>query len=151
MIFIITCCKNIFGYKIDTMINFYLFSIIRIIRFVLVILQVEAPLKTLELQESAQRKGNFALFNCLVIRHTKYKGVQRVYCNPFSAKPFHGCMAVIEYALDSTLESYDDPDNGNYAYYTHYSNIICNHYYLYYHCYCYYGCYGDYAQSRLVL
>ena len=41
---------------------------------------------SLELQESAQRKGHFGLFNCLVIGHTKYKpkGVQRVYCNPFS-------------------------------------------------------------------
>ena len=29
-------------------------------------------------------------------------------------------------ALVSTLESYDDPDNGNYDYYTHYSNI-CYH------------------------
>ncbi len=35
-------------------------------------LQVNALLRTLELQESAQRKGNFALFNCLVIGHTKY-------------------------------------------------------------------------------
>ena len=39
--------------------------------------QVDALLKTLELQESAQRKGHFALFNCLVLGHTKYKGVQR--------------------------------------------------------------------------
>jgi hypothetical protein len=44
----------------------------------------------LELQESAQRKGHFALFNCLVLGHTKYKGVQRVYCNPFPAKMFNG-------------------------------------------------------------
>ena len=53
--------------------------------------QVDALLKNLELQESAQRKGHFALFNCLVLGHTKYKGVQRVvYCNPFPTKMFHG-------------------------------------------------------------
>ena len=61
----------------------------------LVILQVDALLKTLELQESAQRKGHFALYTFVlgvsVIGHTKYKGVQRVYCNPFPAKTFHGC------------------------------------------------------------
>ncbi len=56
----------------------------------LIILQVDALLKTLELQESAQRKGHFGLFNWLVIGHTKYKGVQRVYCNPFPAKSFRG-------------------------------------------------------------
>jgi hypothetical protein len=60
-------------------------SIIRIIHFIRIILQVDALLKRLELQESAQRKGHFGLFNCLVIGHTKYKGVQRVYCNPFPA------------------------------------------------------------------
>ncbi len=51
--------------------------------------QVTALLGTLEFQESAKHKGHFALFNCLVLRHTKYNGVQRVYCNPFPAKPFH--------------------------------------------------------------
>jgi hypothetical protein len=53
-------------------------------------LQVDALLKPLELQESAQYKGQFALFNCLVLGHTKYNGVQRVYCNPFPAKIFYG-------------------------------------------------------------
>jgi hypothetical protein len=51
--------------------------------------QVTALLATLELQESARRKGHFALYNCLVLGHTKYSGVQRVYCNPFPAKTFH--------------------------------------------------------------
>ena len=55
------------------------FSIIRIIRFIHIMSQVNALLQTLELQESAQRKGHFALFNCLVLGHTKYRGVQRVY------------------------------------------------------------------------
>ena len=76
--------------KKDLNIFFALFSIIHIIHFIRIILQVDALLKTLELQESAQRKGHFGLFNCLVIGHTKYKGVQRVYCNPFPAKTFHG-------------------------------------------------------------
>ena len=53
------------------------------------IFQVTALLATLELQESARRKGHFALYNCLVLGHTKYSGVQRVYCNPFPAKTFH--------------------------------------------------------------
>jgi hypothetical protein len=131
-------------------------SIIRIIHFIRIILQVDALLKTLEQHRSAQHKGHFSLFNCLVIRHTKYKGVQRVYCNPFPAKPFHGSHRMdlvmirppgidngafvvspdsvwyasvlllfsasamtdtgsktLECALVSTLETYDDPDNGN--------------------------------------
>jgi hypothetical protein len=132
-------------------------------------LQVDALLKTLELQESAQRKGHFALFNCLVIGHNKYKGVQRVYCNPFPAKTFHGSHRLdlvmirppgidngafivspdsvwyarvlllfsasamtdtgsksFECALVSTLETYNDPENGKDDYYTHYS-IITNY------------------------
>ena len=148
------------------------FSIIRIIQFIRIILQVDALLKTLELQGSAQRKGHFSLFNCLVIGHTKYKGVQRVYCNPFPAKPFHGSHRLdlvmirppgidngafvvspdsvwyarvlllfsasamtdtgsktFECALVSTLETYDDPDNGNYKHYSIYT------YYAYYNCY----------------
>jgi hypothetical protein len=44
----------------------------------------------LELQESAKDKGHVALFNCLVLGHAKYKGVQRVYCNPFPKKMFYG-------------------------------------------------------------
>ncbi len=37
-----------------------------------------------------------------------------------------------ECALVSTLETYDDPDNGNYDYYTHYSNLTHYAYYDYY-------------------
>jgi hypothetical protein len=55
-----------------------------------IILQVNALLATLELTDSAQRKGHFALYNCLVLGHTKYNGVQRVYCNPFPARPLYG-------------------------------------------------------------
>ena len=93
--------------KMDVTIFFNWFCIIRIIHFMLVILQVDALLKTLELQESAQRKGHFALFNCLVIGHTKYKGVQRVYCNPFPAKTFHGC-----HRLDLVMIRPPGIDNG---------------------------------------
>ena len=148
------------------------FTIIRIIPLILVmtyIFQVTALLQTLELQESAKRKGHFALFNCLVLGHTKYKGVQRVYCNPFPAKMFYGSHRMdpvmirppgidngafvvspesiwyarvlllfsasamtdtgsksFDCALVSTLETYDDPENGNYAYYTYYY-YYCNY------------------------
>ena len=131
------------------------FCIIHLIRIMRLIFQVTALLATLELQESARRKGHFALYNCLVLGHTKYSGVQRVYCNPFPAKTFHashrmdfvmirppgidnGAFVVspdtvwyarvlllfsasaatdtgsksFDCALVSTLESYDDPDNG---------------------------------------
>jgi hypothetical protein len=39
--------------------------------------------QTLKLQELAKCKWYFALYNCLVLGHTKYKGVHRIYCNPF--------------------------------------------------------------------
>ena len=101
---------------------------------------------TFELQELAKRKGHFAvkfaLYNCLVLGHTRYKGVQQVYCNPFPSKMFHGshCMdsvmirqqgvdngafvvspETVWYARVLLLSSalgyiyiYDDPENGNY-------------------------------------
>ncbi len=40
----------------------------------LLLLQVDALLKTLELQESAQRKGHFALFNCRGDRKHQVQG-----------------------------------------------------------------------------
>ena len=135
-------------------------------------MQVNALLKTLELQESAQRKGHFALFNRLVIGHTKYNGVQQVYCNPFPAKPFHGSHLLdlimirppgidngafvvspasvwyarvlllfsaaamtdsgsksFDCALVLTLETYDDPKNGNLNYILYYTNFL---YYTHY-------------------
>ena len=134
-------------------------TIIRIIRLIHIMLQVNALLQTLELQESAERKGHFSLFNCLVLGHTKYSGVQRVYCNPFPAKMFYGSHRMdpvmirppgidngafvvspesvwyarvlllfsasamtdtgsksFDCALVSTLETYNDPENGNYLY-----------------------------------
>ena len=109
------------------------------------------------MQESAKRRGHFALYNCLLLGQTKYKGVQRLYCNLFPGKAFHGSHHLnlimirlpgidnggfvvspdtvwyarvlllftasaatdtgsksFDCALVSTLESYDDPDNGNY-------------------------------------
>ena len=137
--------------------NFEAFCIIRFILIICIIFQVNALLGTLELQDSPKREGHFALFNCVVLGHTKYNGVQRVYCNPFPAKPFHGSHRLdivmirppvidngafvvspdtvwyarvlllfsasaaadtgskpFECALVSTLETYDDPENGNY-------------------------------------
>ncbi len=97
-----------------------------------------------------------------MLGHTKYNGVQRVYCNPFPAKPLYGSHRLdlvmfrppgiengafvvtpesgsrqnrayarvlllfsasaqtdtgsksFDCALVSTLETYDDPENGNY-------------------------------------
>ena len=72
-------------------ISFCFVLIIGVIVFIVIIVQVNALLDTLELTDSALRKGHFALYNCLVLGHTKYSGVQRVYCNPFPSKPFHGC------------------------------------------------------------
>ena len=134
-----------------------------------------ALLETLELLDSAKRKGHFALYSCLVLGHTKYSGVQRVYCNPFPAKTFHGCHRMdfvmirppgidngafvlsletvwyarvlllfsasastdtgsksFECALVSTLESYDDPENGNYINYDYYTYYVNYSYYTNY-------------------
>ncbi len=125
-----------------------------------VIFQVTAPLKTPEFRESASCKGHFALYNYLVLGHTKCNGVERIYCNPFPAKPFHGSHRLdmvmirppgiengafvlspdtvwwlwyarvlllfsasattdtgsksLKCAIVSTLETYNDPENGNY-------------------------------------
>jgi hypothetical protein len=54
------------------------------------IFQVTALLKTLEMQDSAKLKAHIALFRCLVLGHTKYNGVQLVYCNPFLMKTLYG-------------------------------------------------------------
>jgi hypothetical protein len=68
---------------------------------------VGGSLKTLELQESAKWKGHFALYNFLVLGHTKYRGVQRVYCNQFPEKPFYG-----HYCLDLVMIRQPGIDNG---------------------------------------
>jgi hypothetical protein len=64
--------------------------LLKVIVTVVIVLQVNALLETLELKDSAQCKGHFALYTCLVLGHTKYNGVQRVYCNQFPAKPLYG-------------------------------------------------------------
>ncbi len=137
------------------------------------LLQVTSLLQTLELQDSAKRKGHLALFNFLVLGHAKYEGVQRVYCNPFPNKMFYGSHRMdpviirppgvdnrafvvspeavwyalvlllfsasamtdtgskpFDCALVSTLETFDDPENGNFS--------ICT-------CYCNFVHYGNYA------
>ena len=149
------------------------FCSIRFILIICTIFQVDTLLEILELQDLATRKGHFALFNCLVLSHTKYNGVQLVYCNPFPGKTFHsshrldlvmsitppgvdnGAFIVtpetvwyarvlllfsaaaatdtgsksFECALVSTLETYDDPENGNYY---NYITYICYVYYTHY-------------------
>ena len=72
--------------------------------------QVIALWETLELQDSAKHKGHFALYNCLVLGHTKYKGVQRVYCNPFPGKKFHG-----SHRLDLVMIRPTGIDNGGFV------------------------------------
>jgi hypothetical protein len=76
-----------------------------------IILQVNALLETLELKDSAQRKGHLALFNCLVFGHTKYNGVQRVYCNQFPEKP-HYCRLVGSHRLDLVMIRPPGKENG---------------------------------------
>ena len=88
-------------------ISFFVVLIIGVIVIIVIIGQVNALLDTLELTDSALRKGHFALYNCLVLGHTKYSGVQRVYCNPFPSKPFHGCQR-----LDPVLIQPPGIDNG---------------------------------------
>ncbi len=70
-----------------------LFPIIEIIAIIIIILQVSA-LGTLESKESARHRGHFALFNCLLLRHSKHNGVQRVYCNQFPAKLLYGSICL---------------------------------------------------------
>ena len=53
-------------------------------------MQLNALLQSLELRHSDERTGHFCLFNCLVICHSKHPGLQRVYCDPFPKKLFHG-------------------------------------------------------------
>jgi len=83
-------------------ISFCFVLIIGVIVFIVIIVQVNALLDTLELTDSALRKGHF-----LVLGHTKYSGVQRVYCNPFPSKPFHGC-----HRLDPVMIRPPGIDNG---------------------------------------
>ena len=78
-----------------------------IIVIIVIIVQVNALLDTFELTDSALRKGRFALYNCLVRGHTKHSGVQRVYCNPFPSKPFHG-----SHRLDPVMIRPPGIDNG---------------------------------------
>ncbi len=77
----------------------------QIMRIMIIVCQITAFLQTLEPQDSARHKGHFALYNCLVLGHTKYMGVQRIYCNPFPAKPFYGShrkqFGMLEYCFCS--------------------------------------------------
>jgi hypothetical protein len=145
----------------------FLELIIRFIPFLFIILQVDALLQTLELRESAQHKGQFALQLFAAGSHQVQRGAagSTVYCNPFPEKQFYGSHRLdlvmigppgihngaflvspdtvwyartwilllfsaaamtdtgsksFDCALVSTLETYDDPENGDYINYTHY-------------------------------
>ncbi len=50
---------------------FYAKCIIRFILIIHIMFQVAALLGTLEFQESAKRKSHFALYNCMVLGHTR--------------------------------------------------------------------------------
>ena len=63
-------------------------------------LQLHSLLETLQMQTSRDSSGHFALFNCLMLGHTKYKGVQRIYCDPFPKK---GSTAPTEWTLSSSV------------------------------------------------
>ena len=117
--------------------------------------QVIALLETLELQDSAKRKGHFALYYCLVLGHTKYGShcLDLVMIRPpgidnggFVVSPdtvwyarvlllFTASAATdtgsksFDCALVSASESYDDPENGNYINYTYY--MLYRHYTFY--------------------
>ena len=75
---------------------FSLMFIIGVIVINLIILQIQALLDTLESQASAGSKGHFAFYNCLMLGHTKCKGVQRVYWNPFPKQPFYCSQIMIK-------------------------------------------------------
>ncbi len=138
-------------------------------------MKVQALLGRLEQEQSARHKGNFALYNCLVLGHTKYKGVQRIYFDPFPKKTFYGShqmdlvmirppgiqpgrfvvspdlvwyarvlglfSAIVSTdtgsksfdALLSTLETYNNPENGNYLNYCNYVQYCtyCHYYFLF--------------------
>ncbi len=95
------------GVEIKFELNFDAFCTILFIPIIRIIVQVTALLETLEFQESAQCKGHFALYNCLVLGHTNYNGVQRVYCNQYPAKPFHN-----SHSLDMVMIRQPGIDNG---------------------------------------
>jgi hypothetical protein len=56
----------------------------------IIILSGECHPSDLAAAKIGQTQGAIALYNRLVLGHTKNKGVQRIYCNPFPAKPFYG-------------------------------------------------------------
>ncbi len=62
----------------------------RLIHIMTYILSGYCPPWDIEASRVGKTQGPFALFNGLVLGHTKYKGVQRVYCNPFPSKMFYG-------------------------------------------------------------
>jgi hypothetical protein len=66
------------------------FTIKRFLSIMTIILSGNCPPSDIGAARIGQSKGHLARFNCLVVGHTKYKDVQRVYCNPFPSKMFYG-------------------------------------------------------------
>ncbi len=65
--------------------------------FVIVnILKVTALLRTLEQKQLAKHKGHFALFNFLVLGHTKHSGVQWVYSDPSPKETLHTTSQLLQ-------------------------------------------------------
>ncbi len=122
----------------------------------------------MELQESAKRKGHFALYNCLVLGPTKNKGVQRMYsiilqpvsretvlrqspsatasgpCPDSAAgyRPWSFCRFAQYCLLCSGITPFSslcyDLENGYYLLYIDYSN---------YEYYCFYSYYTNYVST----
>jgi hypothetical protein len=63
------------------------------------ILQGQAQLGRFELQKSAKDKGHYALYNCFMLGHTEYNGIQRVFCNKFPIKLFLPSIVMREFIV----------------------------------------------------
>ena len=64
--------------------------IIRLIHIITLILSGYCPPSDIGAERICKTQGPFRTVLQLMLGHTKYKGVQRVYCNPFPSKMFHG-------------------------------------------------------------
>ena len=67
----------------------------------------DSPSSEIGAARFSPNKGHFALYDCLVLGHTKYTGVQWIYCNPFPAKQFY-----CSYRLDPVMIRPLGIDNG---------------------------------------
>ena len=89
-------------------ISFFVVPIIGIIVIIAIIVQVNALLDTLELTDSAQRKGHFSLYNCLVLGHTKCGAVEATITGKALPSNMSSLSAAIQPALKGALQSPTD-------------------------------------------